>query len=100
MNYEFSMCAVAYHGSPRHEGAAAQLHVPTQPARARNNKGGANLHRETGVERVEDPSQGAGTESLPGSKGRALGHQGVSVRSLMKDSMRLRPSMQCSMEAA
>ena len=27
-------------------------------------------------------------------------YQGVSVRSLMKDSMRLRPSMQCSMEAA
>ena len=32
-----------------------------------------NHHREKGVERVEDPSRGAGAEPLPGSKGRALG---------------------------
>ena len=33
-----------------------------------------NAIAKMGFERVEDPSQGAGTASLPGSKGRALGY--------------------------
>ena len=34
---------------------------------------GAKLDRKTGVERVEDPSQGAGTAALPGARGSAPG---------------------------
>ena len=48
-NYEFSMCAVAYHGSLRHEGAAARLHVPTRQTRGRSVPEQSTESRKNGV---------------------------------------------------